>query len=157
MFVTQPAVSHLDGDPVVIVASLMLDATHPSGISAYRVVMEDGQPRLKLHWDVPDFESEEAISVFRNHPGRPVITQLGGEDVAFVVEVRRDPLSGDPPGYLWGVRVRDGEVLVHTPITDAGQRYAIPLVHDDTLYLSTCPAAASTGGRIEAFTLLGRD
>lgn len=153
MFVTQPAVSEVDGDPVVIVASLMLDATHASGISAYRVVMEGDTPQFALHWNVPDFESDEARRVFRNHPGRPIIAQLGGEDVAFVVEVRRDELSGSPPGYLWGVRVRDGEVLVRTPITDAGQRYAVPLVHDDTLYLSTCNAAANAAGRIEAFRL----
>lgn len=155
MFVTQPAVAYVDGDPVVIVASLMLDATHPSGISAHRVVMDGATPRFETHWEVPDFASEEARRVFRNHPGRPVVATVGGEDVVFVVEVRRDALSGSPPGYLWGVRVRDGELLVRTPITDAGQRYAIPLVHDGRLYLSTCPADATTNGRIEAFSLGG--
>lgn len=152
-FVTQPAVSEVDGDPVVIVASLMLDRTHPSGISAYRVVMEGDEPRLVRHWDVPSFDSEEARTVFRNHPGRPVIARLGGDDVVFVVEVRRDGLAGNPPGYLWGVRVRDGELLVRVPITDAGQRYARPLVWNGHLYLSTCPADARTNGRIESFRL----
>ncbi|MCZ7683942.1 MAG: hypothetical protein M5U28_36315 [Sandaracinaceae bacterium] len=74
---TQPAVAYVDGDPVVIVASLMLDATHPSGISAHRVVMDGETPRFETHWQVPDFASAEAIEVFRNHPGRPVIGQRG--------------------------------------------------------------------------------
>lgn len=153
MYVTQPAVAEVDGEPIVILASLMLDRSHYSGISAYRVAMEGGRPQLLPFWDAPRRDDPEALELFRNHPGRPIVGQLGGEDVVFIVEVRRDDLSGGPPGYLWGVRVRDGEVLVRTPITDSGQRYTIPLIQDDTLYLSTCPPSASSGGRIEAYSL----
>jgi hypothetical protein len=152
-YVTRPAVTYLDGDPIVIVASLMLDSSHYSGISAYRVVMEGDAPRLVPHWDAPARDSDDARIVFRNHPGRPIVGQLAGEEVVFVVEVRRDALSGSPPGYLWGVRVRDGEIILRAPITEAGQRFAIPLIHDDTLYLSTCPPGAVDMGRIEAFSL----
>jgi hypothetical protein len=153
-FVTRPAVAYLEnGDPVVVIASLMLDSTHYSGFSAFRVVMEEGAPRMIPHWNAPDTESPDGLVAFRNHPGRPIIGELNGETVAFVVEVRRDELSGRPPGYLWGVRVEDGEVLVRTPITDAGQRFAVPLIHDDVLYLTTCPPGAADGGRIEAYSL----
>jgi hypothetical protein len=156
MFVTRPAVAYVDGDPIVIAASLMLDSAHYSGISAYRVVMEDGAPRMIPHWDAPPRDSAPGLTAFRNHPGRPVVANIGGEDYVFVVEVRRDTLSGSPPGYLWGVRARDGEVIAHLPITGAGQRFAVPLVHDDTLYITTCDARATGEGRIEAFSLSDR-
>lgn len=153
--VTHPVVAHVDGVPHVVLASVMADRTHPSGITALRVVMRDGQPRMEIAWQVPDFSTRAAVEAFRHHPGRPVLLDVDGEPVVLVVETRRSGAGDDgaPPGILWGVRVRDGSVLVQQPIEDAGQRFAIPLVVDDAVYLSTCNAAASGEGRIQAFTL----
>ena len=92
--VTHPVATTIDGVPHVILASVMADRTHPSGITALRVVMRDGEPRLEIAWQVPDFSSELAVEGFRHHPGRPVLHEIDGEPFVFVVEVRRSP-AGD--------------------------------------------------------------
>jgi hypothetical protein len=152
MFVTQPAVARIDGQPVVIVASVMSDRTHPSGISAFDVL--DDPPRLERRWQVPSFDSEAALQVFRHHPGRPIVAEVGGEPYVFVVETRRAATGpSTPPGVLWGVRVRDGDPAIQIPLTDAGQRFSVPLVIDDTIYVDTCASNAEGAGRLEAFRI----
>jgi hypothetical protein len=150
MFVTQPALAIVDGAPVVIVASVMADRTHPSGISAFDV--RDDPPRLELRWQVPSFDSEEAVAVFRHHPGRPMVAEVGGEPHVFVVETRRaESGPAAPPGMLWGVRVRDGRLSFREALLDAGQRFAVPLASDGAIYVNTCARNAEGAGRLEAF------
>lgn len=148
--VTRPAATTLDGHPVVVVASVMADRTHPSGISALRVVMRDGEPRLELLWQVPRFDSPEARESFRTHPGFPVIVERDGEPWVFVVETSRNA----PPGILWGVRLRDGYAGVREPLDDAGQRFVTPLVTGERIVVSICDPAAEADGRMEAFDLV---
>lgn len=158
MLVTKPAVAMVDGDPIVIFPSVMADRTHPSGVSALKVVMEDGEPRMEVLWQVPAFDTELATTTFRHHPGRPFIVEWQGEPYVLVVETRRSE-PGDvatPPGLLWGIRVRDGQVAFSQRITNAGQRFALPLVVEDRVYISTCDRIALSDGQIEGFRLVDR-
>jgi hypothetical protein len=148
-FVTQPVVSEIDGEPLVIAAGFSFDATHPAGIVAYKVVLEEGEPRFELAWQTPDFESPEAVARFRVHPSRPALSRHKGQAYVWVVEVGRAPIAG--PGLLWGVRVSDGANVVRTPLTSEGVRYSKPLVRDDVIYVGSCRGNASIDGVIEAF------
>ncbi len=153
-FVNHPALTTIDGDPVVVVASLMADDTHYSGITALRIAMEGGRPRFQPMWDVPSRTDPQGIVGFREHPNVPFIVDVDGEPYVFVVEVRREnPL---PPGLLWGVRVRDGYAAVQQPITGSGIRFAWPVQVDDTLVITSCGADGWTNGTVEAFTLSSR-
>jgi hypothetical protein len=152
-FVTQPVVADVDGVPVVITPGFKFDETHPAGIVAYSVMLEAGEPRLQLRWQVPSFESNEAVQRFRVHPGRPALSRFGAESYVWVVEVGRAPIVG--PGLLWGVRVRDGANLVREPLRSEGMRYVKPLVVDDMLYVASCSGNATVNGTIEAFRVRG--
>lgn len=156
-FVTHPVVAEVDGDPVVILSGQMGDNTHPSGITAVRVVMDGDEPRMQIHWQVPDFDSEEALTAFRYQSGRPILYEVGGETFVFVVETRRGFFTRvpniDPPGRLWGVRVRDGALVVRAPLSGAGQRYAVPLLVDDHLYVNSCDGSGWAEGRIDAYRI----
>ena len=158
MLVTQPAVATIDGDPIVIFPSVMADRTHPSGVTALRIHMVDGEPRMEIFWQVPEFDTELATEVFRHHPGRPIIVDWNGEPYVLVVETRRSS-PGDiatPPGLLWGIRVRDGQVAFTQEIANAGQRFAIPLLVDDRVYISTCSPVALEDGQLQGFRLRDR-
>jgi hypothetical protein len=157
-FVTQPVVANIDGTPVVMVASVMSDTTHPAGIIAVDLVMEGDEPRMRLRWQVPSFDTPDAVEMFRHHPGRPILVDVDGEPHVFVLETRRSGpgVTSSPPGVLWGVRVRDGFPAVQAPIRDAGQRFAVPLLYDDTLYLSSCRSRADGDGLIDAFRIRAR-
>ena len=41
-----------------------------------------------------------------------------------------------------------------TACSGAGNRFAVPLLHGDTLYLPTCSAGALSEGQIEAWRIL---
>lgn len=156
-FVTHPALAWVDGDPVVILTGQMGDNTHPSGITAVRVAMDGDAPRMEILWQVPDFDSPEALTAFRNQSGRPTIVELDGEAYVFVVETRRGIyvlVPGiDPPGILWGVRVRDGHLAVRAPLSGAGQRYVLPLVVGDRIFVNSCDGRGEIEGRVDAFRL----
>lgn len=157
MFVTHPVVAEVDGDPVVILSGQMGDNTHPAGITAVRVAMDGDEPRMTVHWQVPDFESDEALRVFRNQSGRPTLAIIEGETYVLVVETRRALFSRvtgiDPPGQLWAVRVRDGHLGLRADLTDAGQRYSIPYVAGDHVYVTSCEGRGERDGRVEAYRL----
>jgi hypothetical protein len=150
-FVTQPVVTEVDGTPLVIAAGFKFDATHPAGVVAYKVVRVDGEPRLQLYWRTPSFDSELALTRFRVHPGRPVLGTVGGEELVFIAEVGRAPVTG--PGLLWGIRVRDGANVVRQPLSSEGIRYSKPLLLDDMLYVASCSGDATADGVVDAFRL----
>ncbi len=156
MFVTHPALAEVDGVPVVILASNMADSTHPSGISAVRVVEEGENVSLDILWQVPPFDSVEATNTFRHHPGRPVVFEHEGVQYVFVVETRRGA-GADAPGVLWGVRVDTGEVIAQEELNDAGQRWSLPLLVGERLYVGVCDARADEVGHLEAFSLVRRE
>ncbi|MEM9074415.1 MAG: hypothetical protein AAGE52_38330 [Myxococcota bacterium] len=151
-FVTHPVVVDVGGERLVIVVGIVADRTHPAGLTAFRLSMVDGEPRLSMAWQTPSFSSPEAQEVFRHTSGRPVIVNVDGEPYVVVVEARRGD-GASPPGTLWGVRARDGAVVFREDVSGAGQRFAVPDVDGTTVYLTTCNSGADREGRIEAWRL----
>lgn len=152
--VTQPATTTIDGTPVVVLPAFIADSVHAAGIFAVDVVLDDdGRPSFRRRWQAPDPARPGALERFRHHAGRPVVLELAGEPHVAVLEVERSPSRG--PGTLWVVRIRDGVVVAEQPITDGGNRYVLPLVRGDDLYLNTCDKDGRTLGRLEAFRFGG--
>lgn len=151
IFVTKPALAYIEGVPHVIVNSVMSDRTHYSGMTAMRVVMNAGRPSLELAWSMPARGSAEGRENFRYHGGRPLVVDHDGEPHVYVVETRRGERA-KPPGLLWGVRVRDGKLTDRVDLSEAGQRFALPLEHEGKLFVSVCPSDAESDGRVDAFT-----
>ena len=130
MIVTQPALTEDDGVPVVIVPTFMSDATHPAGLVALKIVLENERPRFELFWQAPDFSTQEARDRFRYHPTRVAVAPLGetGEDYAWV---------GDT-NFVLGVRVRDGHIVERQKMLGWRSRNLLPLIHDNILYVPSC-------------------
>ena len=135
MIVTQPVLAAVAGDPVVIISTFMLDQTHPAGLVALRIVMKDGHPQFEPFWQAPDFSTPEAVQVFRHRPSLVTRSSFGGEDYVWVVDVNSE---GDGRGTLFGVRVSDGTIIARREMVGRGQRFTRPLVHENTLYVSSC-------------------
>jgi outer membrane protein assembly factor BamB len=149
MMVTEPAVTSVNGAPVVLVPTFVFDQVHPAGLVALEIVMSDGHPAFQPLWNAPAVGTEEATRDFREHEGRVTLAMSGGEEVALLVDV--DSRSG-AHGYLYVVRVRDGQVLARQPLSGAGMRYVKPLVIGDGVFVSSCVSDQGPGG-IDAFTL----
>jgi hypothetical protein len=145
MIVTQPALTYINGDPVVVIPTFMSDNTHPAGLVALKLVLIDGKPKLQRFWQHPDPASSKAVQGFRSHPSLPVISVLGkaGDAIAWTVDIGN-------PGILHGIRVKDGAVIFEQPLLGTGRQLSAPIIHGDTLYMaSTLP---STGQAfIEAY------
>jgi len=104
-------------------------------------------PRFVPHWQVPAAGSDDARTRFRRHPsGVTIASPLGDEAYAFVVEV-----IANGQGRLLAIRIRDGELGAETQLAGPGVRFAQPLVHDDTVYVSSC--GAKGGGQLEAYRI----
>ena len=147
MMVTEPAVTELDGMPVVLVPTFEYDPIHPAGLVALAIVMDGGAPAFRPLWQAPDAGSDEAVRAFREHEGRVAIATVGGEPTAFLVDVH-----GGGNGVLYAIRVRDGAIVQRQTLAGPGQRYVEPLVLGDRLYLSSCEGDGGPG-HVEAFTL----
>ncbi|WP_411726320.1 hypothetical protein [Methyloglobulus sp.] len=147
MIVTQPALTYINEEPVVVIPTFIPDNTHPAGLVALKVVLEEGKPKLQRFWQFPDPFSSKAVQKFRSHPSLPVISTLGkdGDAIVWTVDIGN-------PGILYGIRVKDGAVMIEHPLLGTGRQLSAPLIYDNTLYLaSTLP---STGkAMIEAYRL----
>lgn len=138
MIVTQPAQTTLDGKPLLIVPTFMPDATHPAGIVGLQVTNEEGVPGLEVAWQAPNFSSAEAVERFREHTSRPALQTLSnGVEVVWVAEA----LRSQPAGRLIGVRTWDGEIIEDRALAFSGNRFTLPLVVEDRIYVPSCNAA----------------
>jgi hypothetical protein len=136
MIVTQPALSYLEGVPVVMIPTFVPDQTHPAGLIALKIVSEHGIPKFKRFWQYPDPKSAKAKQVFRSHPSLPVISKLGktGEEVVWIIDIGMQ-------GTIYGIRVRDGKLMIEASMQGTGRQLSAPLVHNDSLYVaSTLPS-----------------
>jgi hypothetical protein len=146
MIVTQPALSYQDNEPVVIVPSFVPDNTHPAGITALKIVLDHGQPKLKRFWQYPNPSDKQGLVKFRSHPSLPVITHhpVNG-DVVWVVDTGSH-------GTLYGLRVKDGRLLIEKALLGTGRQLSAPVFHQNSLYLaSSNPKTGRTF--IEAYRL----
>jgi hypothetical protein len=132
MIVTLPALTHIDGEPVVVIPTFIPDKTHPAGLVALKIVLEEGRPKLKPFWQFPDPTGSKAVQAFRSHPSLPVISTVGknGDAIVWVVDI------GDT-GTLYGIRIKDGALMVEQSLLGAGRQLSAPLIYGNTLYLAS--------------------
>jgi len=132
MIVTQPAVSEVDGDPLLLVPTFMPDRTHPAGVVAMAVIETSEGPKLEQRWQTPSFSDPAAIERFRRHPSRIRLSDDG--QVAWLVEAA----AAGGHGKLLALRVRDGEILVDEPLQGPGYRFTQPLLVGDRIIVPSC-------------------
>jgi hypothetical protein len=132
MIVTQPAVTELDGDPLVLVPTFMPDASHPAGVVAVAITQSDDGPQLAVRWQTPGFEDEAAITRFRRHPSRIQLSEDG--QVAWLVETA----AARERGRLLALRVSDGAILVDELLAGPGYRFTLPLLIGDRIFVPSC-------------------
>jgi hypothetical protein len=147
MIVTRPALSYVDGDPVVTIPTFIPDQTHPAGLVALKIVAENGVPKLRRFWQYPDAAGAKAKQIFRSHPSLPVISKFGktDEDMVWIVDIGMQ-------GTIYGIRVRDGKLLAEASMQGTGRQLSAPLIYNDTLYAaSTLPA--TNQAMLEAFKI----
>jgi hypothetical protein len=132
MMVTQPVLTFVDKTPVVIISTFVPDKTHPAGLVALKIVLEEGQPKFKRFWQFPDPSSPEAVQTFRSHTSLPVITTQGktGDATVWVVDVGN-------PGTVYGVRIKDGALVAKQALKGTGWRHSLPLIHRNNLYVAS--------------------
>jgi hypothetical protein len=151
MIVTQPALTTINEEPVVVIPTFMPDNSHPAGLVALKIVLEAGKPKFKRFWQYPDPVSNTAAHKFRSHPSLPVISRLGSDEDAVVWAV-----DIGNPGILYGIRVKDRAVLVEQPLLGTGRQLSAPLIEGNTIYLAS--TLASTGKvMVEAYNIIMKD
>ncbi len=132
MIVTQPVLTSIDDEPVVVIPTFVADKTHPAGLVALKIVLEDSIPKFKRFWQFPDPSSHEAVQTFRNHPSLPAIATLGknGDATTWVVDIGNN-------GTVYGVRIKDGALVAKQTLKGAGRPLSAPLIHANNLYVAS--------------------
>jgi hypothetical protein len=139
--VTEPAVTEVDGTPVVIVPTFVADHTHSAGVVAVKIVVRDGTPKIEPFWRAPDVGSREAVENFRQAPsGITLTTNRHGHQYAWVTDYYS----------LWAFDVRDGHVAANVALDVRSIRYARPLAHEGRLYVPLCKSD-DHGSRLDSY------
>jgi hypothetical protein len=143
MIVTRPALAYIGKTPVVVVPTFEPDSAHPAGLIALKIVLKNGVPKFERFWQQPVPSRPDATKHFRRKPSLPVIAPFGkSKDLyAWVVD------TGEP-ATLYGVRVKDGALVVEKPLLGSGIPMSSPLVFDDKIYIPSSP-----DGGIEAYRI----
>ena len=147
MFVTQPVLTSIDEDQVVVIPTFVPDKTHPAGLVALKIVLEEGRPKFKRIWQFPDPSSPEAVQTFRYHPSLAAITKMGKNDDAtiWVVDIGN-------PGTVYGVRIKDGALVAKQTLQGTGRQDSSPLFHANNLYVSSITPGTNKA-MIEAYRI----
>jgi hypothetical protein len=143
MIVSEPVLTEVDGEPLLIVPTFMDDDAHPAGLVAVRVVLEDGLPRLERAWEYPDFATPEAIEANREGTGRARLSVHENTEIAWVVET--GAAGSSDVARLRGIRVSDGELAAAIDLVGPGYRFTQPLVVGDTIWVNSCTANNGPG------------
>jgi len=132
MIVTQPVLTSVDEDPVVVTPTFVPDKTHPAGLVALKIVQEAGRPKFKRFWQFPDPSSPEALQTFRSHPSLPAtaILSKNGDATIWVVDIGNH-------GTVYGVRLKDGALVAKHSLKGAGRPLSAPLIHGNNLYAAS--------------------
>jgi hypothetical protein len=149
MAVTKPVVAHHDGEPIIMTVTFMPDKTHSAGVVAVGVDTSGDTPRYERLWEFPDFDTDASVDRFRTHPSRMTLStlEIDGEDrqVLWLVEV-------GSTGRLIALDVVNGERIFETALSGRGQRYTVPLIDDERVYVSSCESDFGRG-HVEGFAL----
>ena len=140
-----PVVGSVEGTPVLVVPTFISDKTHPAGLVALKVTVDDRGPNFKPFWNAPNRSSKEAVTRFRSPPTKAVIAKFNGEEIVWVAE------GSGPRGAIMGVRLADGRVVATSQTEGAIIPYVQPLIHNGTIYLPTRSPAG--GAWLEAYEI----
>ena len=145
MIATQVVLTFVDGNPIVVLPTFVPDKMHPAGLVALKIVLENGLPKFQRFWQFPDPSSIEAVQTFRNHTSLPVITNMGknGDATILVVDIGQK-------GMIYGVRIKDGQLIVKQELKGTGRQDSFPLIYNDNLYLASIMPGTSNA-MIEAY------
>jgi hypothetical protein len=143
--ITQPVLGWVDGTPVVVIPTFMLDETHPAGLVAFKVIEKDGVPKLEQFWSAPERGSQDAVKMFRTPPTRAVIGDYQGEAIVWVADAA-------PEGPVVGVKLRDGSILARAKTAGTPMLHSKPFVLNDVLYIQT-EMRGSAGAWLEAYSI----
>ena len=132
MIVTQPVLTSIDKEPVVVVPTFVADKTHPAGLVALKIALEEGQPKFKRFWQFPDPSGPESLQMFRSHPSLPAMATLGknGDATIWIVDIGTH-------GTVYGVRIKDGALIAKHALKGAGRQLSLPLIHGNNLYVAS--------------------
>jgi hypothetical protein len=147
MIVTQPVLTSVDKEPVVVIPTFVSDKTHPAGLVALKIVLEEGQPKFKRFWQFPDPSSPEALQTFRSHPSLPVISTPveNGNAIVWIVDIGAH-------GTVYGVRIKDGALVAKQTLKGAGRQLSFPLIHGNILYTASIMPSTNKA-MIEAYRI----
>ncbi|CAA9890440.1 conserved hypothetical protein [Candidatus Methylobacter favarea] len=151
MIVTQPVLSYIDGVPVVVIPTFSPDKTHPAGLVALKIVLENGLPKFKRFWQFPDPANPESLQSFRTQPSLPVIATPGkqGDLSVWVVDIGKQ-------GTIYGVRIKDGALIAKAAMQGTGRPLSRPVIYDNYLYLASLMPSTNKA-MIEAYRIELRD
>ena len=131
MMVTHPAVSMVDATPVVIFPTFVSDETHAAGLIALKIVQKHGKPQFERFWQFSNPKNKTATTTFRSAPTLPVITRLDQHgDVIWVAEIGK-------LGTLYGVRIKDGELIAQTSLLGTGVPLSRPVTLGNKIYFTS--------------------
>lgn len=132
MIVTQPVLATIDKDPVVVIPAFEPDNTHPAGLVALKIVLEEGLPKFKRFWQFPNPSSPEALQTFRSHPSLPILSTPGdnGTAIVWIVDIGKN-------GTVYGVRIKDGALVAKHSLKGAGRQLSFPLIHGNNIYMAS--------------------
>jgi len=151
MIVTQPVMTSVDEDPVVVIPTFVPDKTHPAGLIALKIVLQEGQPKFKRFWQFPDPSTPEAVQTFRYHPSLPAFAKLGKNDDATIWVVD----TGNP-GTVYGVRIKDGALVAKQTLQGTGRQDSSPLIHGNNIYVASIMPGTNKA-MIEAYHIVARN
>jgi hypothetical protein len=151
MSVTQPLVADTADGQTIMIPTFMPDQTHPAGIVAVGLTGGGEDPKLERLWEFPSFDTEDAVNRFRAHPSRMSLSPDG--EWAWVVESHQ---NGGETARLIALEVETGEAVFDKKMNGSGNRYTVPLIDDDRIYVPTCD---SDGGPsyIEGYQLVEKE
>jgi hypothetical protein len=147
MIVTQPVLTYIDKEPIVVIPTFVPDQTHPAGLVALKIKTVGGIPKFEPFWQFPEPTSSKAKLGFRSHPSFPVLSTLGRnrDAVVWVVDI-------GTTGTLYGIRIKDGAMLVEQSLLGAGRQLSSPIIYKDTIYIASI--MPNTGkAMIEAYAI----
>jgi len=147
MIVTQPVHALINDEPVVVIPTFMPDKTHPAGLVALKIVLDNGKPKFKRFWQFPNPASTESLQTFRSHPSIPIMLTLGknADPTVWIVDIKSN-------GIVYGVRIKDGLPIAKHILKGTGRQLSTPLVYGNNIYIAS--SIPSTGKAfIEAYRI----
>lgn len=150
MIVTQPTVTTVNGQALVLTATFMPDGQQEAAVFAHAVDATPQGPRLREVWRWPRAGTAEARTRFRHHPSRIARVDVAGRAMAVVVDAVN---FGAGNGRLLVLDLVDGALLTEQALAGRGYRFVMPLVLGDRVYAPSCASNAGDSS-LEGYRLL---